>query len=164
DTQPVQAFGMDEIVVTGTASRVRTKFASSVAITTLDRDDIARRAPASTADLVAAVPGFWVESTAGTTHGNVFARGIVQDGGYRYVGLAEDGLPVYPVFELSFYNPDQFVRPSEATARVEVVRGGTAPIFTAGAVGGTINFINERPASRRQARMRTEISDFGLRR
>ncbi|HZD53695.1 MAG TPA: TonB-dependent receptor [Woeseiaceae bacterium] len=161
--EPAGEFGMDEIVVTGTASRVRTKFDSSVAISTYDRGDIARQSPSSTADLVSAVPGFWVESTSGTTHGNVFARGIVQDGGYRYVGLVEDGLPVYPVFELSFYNPDQFIRVSESTERVEVVRGGTAPIFTSGAVGGTINFINEPPPAQPEVRIKTAVSDFGSR-
>ncbi len=161
--EPVESFGMDEIVVTGTASRTRTKFESSVAISTFDRADIARRAPAGTADLVAAVPGFWVESTAGTTQGNVFARGIVQDGGYRYVGLVEDGLPVYPVFELSFYNPDQFIRPGGSTARVEVVRGGTAPIFTTGAVGGTINFINAAPPRTPEVRVKAALSDYGTR-
>lgn len=160
---PAESFGMDEIVVTGTASRVRTKFESSVAISTYGRSEIARRAPSSTADLISAVPGFWVESTAGTTHGNVFARGIVQDGGYRYVGLVEDGLPVYPVFELSFYNPDQFIRASESTARVEVVRGGTAPIFTSGAVGGTINFINEAAPGSPEIRVKAALSDFGSR-
>ena len=161
--EPAEAFGMDEIVVTGTGSRVRTKFESSVAVSTFTRGDIARRAPSSTADLISAVPGFWVESTSGTTQGNVFARGIVQDGGYRYVGLVEDGLPVYPVFELSFYNPDQFIRPGESTARVEVVRGGTAPIFTTGAVGGTINFINETPPRVPVTRIRAAVSDFGSR-
>jgi iron complex outermembrane recepter protein len=161
--EPAEAFGMDEVVVTGTASRLRTKFQSSVAISTYDRSDIARRAPFSTADLISTVPGFWVESTAGTTQGNVFARGIVQDGGYRYVGLIEDGLPVYPVFELSFYNPDQFVRPSQSTARVEVVRGGTSPIFTSGAVGGTINFINAAPPRAPEMRAKSAISDHGTR-
>ncbi len=31
----------------------------------------------------------------------------------------EDGIPIYPVFELSFYNPDQFVRVDETIERVE---------------------------------------------
>ena len=158
---PASEFGMEEIVVTGTASRARTKFESSVGISTFDRADIEREAPSSTAALIAAVPGFWVESTSGTTHGNVFARGIVQDGGYRYVGLIEDGLPVYPVFELSFYNPDQFIRLSESVARVEAVRGGTAPVFTSGAVGGTINFVNEAPSANPELRVKAGLSDFG---
>ncbi|HWM29232.1 MAG TPA: TonB-dependent receptor [Woeseiaceae bacterium] len=160
---PTEEFAMDEIVVTGTGSKTRTKYASSVGISTFDRADIERQLAASTADLISAVPGFWVESTAGTTHGNVFARGIVQDGGYRYVGLVEDGLPVYPVFELSFYNPDQFIRVSESTARVEVVRGGTAPIFTSGAVGGTINFINEEASASPGLRLKAAYSDFDTR-
>lgn len=160
---PTRAFAMEEVVVTGTASRSRTKYESSVGITTFDRADIERHAPSSTAELISAVPGFWVESTAGTTHGNVFARGIVQDGGYRYVGLIEDGLPVYPVFELSFYNPDQFIRVSESTARVEVVRGGTAPIFTSGAVGGTINFVNEKAHSEPAMRVKAGYTDFDTR-
>lgn len=158
---PSAEFGMEEIVVTGTASRGRTKFESSVGISTFDRGDIARRAPSSTAALISAVPGFWVESTAGTTHGNVFARGIVQDGGYRYVGLVEDGLPVYPVFELSFYNPDQFIRVSESVDRVEAVRGGTAPIFTSGAVGGTINFVNQAPSASAELRATAGLTDYG---
>jgi len=160
---PTQAFAMEEVVVTGTASKSRTKYESSVGISTFDRADIGRQSPSSTADLISAVPGFWVESTAGTTHGNVFARGIVQDGGYRYVGLVEDGLPVYPVFELSFYNPDQFIRISESVARVEAVRGGTAPIFTSGAVGGTINFVNEQPSESPRLRVKALYSDFAAR-
>lgn len=160
---PAEAFGMEEVVVTGTASRARTKYESSVGISTFDRADIARRAPVSTADLISAVPGFWVESTSGTTHGNVFARGIVQDGGYRYVGLIEDGLPVYPVFELSFYNPDQFIRVSESIARVEAVRGGTAPVFTTGAVGGSINFVNEAPSRNPELRVKAMLSDYASR-
>jgi outer membrane receptor protein involved in Fe transport len=111
-------FGVEEVVVIGTAVSDRTKFDSSVAISTFSAEDIAQQAPASSADLISAVPGFWVESTAGTTQGNVFARGIIQDGGYRYVGLMEDGIPIYPVFELSFYNPDQFVRVDETIDHV----------------------------------------------
>src|SRR5690606_21334983 len=92
--QPIQdaevtPLSMEEVVVTGTASAERTKYESSVAITTFEAEDLRREAPQSTADLLESVPGFWVESTSGTTQGNVFARGIIQDGGYRYVGLME---------------------------------------------------------------------------
>jgi outer membrane receptor protein involved in Fe transport len=164
-SQPLAAdsrFGVEEIIVTGTAVAERTKFESSVAISTFSAEEIARRQPLSSADLIAAVPGFWVESTAGTTQGNVFARGIIQDGGYRYVGLMEDGIPLYPVFELAFYNPDQFVRVDATIERVEALRGGTAPIFTVGAVGGAINFVT-RPASSAPAGLfRLGTSDYGM--
>ncbi len=155
-------FGVEEIIVTGTAVPQRTKFDSSVAISTFSARDIVQQAPASSADLIAAVPGFWVESTAGTTQGNVFARGIIQDGGYRFVGLLEDGIPIYPVSELSFYNPDQFVRVDATLDHVEAVRGGTAPIFTAGAVGGTINFVTRSPLQAPRALFSVGFSDYNL--
>ena len=155
-------FGVEEVIVTGTAVAERTKFESSVAISTFDAEDIAQQAPTSPAELISAVPGFWVESTAGTTQGNVFARGIIQDGGYRYVGLMEDGIPIYPVFELSFYNPDQFVRVDETIDRVEALRGGTAPIFTPGAVGGTINFVTQTPGDAPTGVVKLGVSDYGM--
>jgi iron complex outermembrane recepter protein len=153
-------FGVEEIIVTGTAVAERTKFDSSVAISTFDAEDIERQAPTSSAELISAVPGFWVESTAGTTQGNVFARGIIQDGGYRYVGLMEDGIPIYPIFELSFYNPDQFVRVDETIVRVEALRGGTAPIFTAGAVGGVINFVTLSPKNEAEGVAKLGFTDY----
>ncbi len=164
--QPIQnedvtPLSMEEVVVTGTASAERTKYESSVAITTFEAEDLRREAPLSTADLLESVPGFWVESSSGTTQGNVFARGIIQDGGYRYVGLMEDGIPIYPVYELSFYNPDQFVRVDRTVRRVEVVRGGTAPIFSSGAVGGTINFITREPTDVPEADVGLTIGDYG---
>jgi iron complex outermembrane recepter protein len=154
-------FGVETIVVTGTAVAERTKFDSSVAISTFSAEDIAQQAPGSSAELISAVPGFWVESTAGTTQGNVFARGIIQDGGYRYVGLMEDGIPIYPVFELSFYNPDQFVRVDETIDHVEALRGGTAPIFTLGAVGGAINFVTRSPGEETEAVVKLGFTDYG---
>ncbi len=156
-----ELFGVETVVVTGTAVAERTKFDSSVAISTFSAEDIAQQAPASSAELISAVPGFWVESTAGSTQGNVFARGIIQDGGYRYVGLMEDGIPIYPVFELSFYNPDQFVRVDETIERVEALRGGTAPIFTAGAVGGVINFVTRSPVNETEAVAKLGFTDYG---
>jgi len=155
-------FGVEEVIVTGTAVAERTKFDSSTAVSTFSARDIAQQAPASTAELIASVPGFWVESTAGTTQGNVFARGIIQDGGYRFVGLMEDGIPIYPVSELSFYNPDQFVRVDAMLDRVEALRGGTAPIFTSGAVGGTINFVTRSPLAAPQAVVKAGFSDYNL--
>ncbi len=114
--------------------------------------------------MLSSVPGFWVEDTAGDTQNNVFARGIVQDGGYRYVALMEDGIPLFPVSELSFYNPDQLVRIDSSVERVEVLRGGTAPVFTPGALGGSVNLITRKPARRLAANLEFTTSSFGTRR
>lgn len=162
DLESEEPLAMGSVVTTGTASKDRTKYNSSVAITTIEEDEIARRAPSSTAELLTSIPGFWVEATSGTTQGNVFARGIIQDGGYRYVGLMEDGIPIYPVFELSFYNPDQFIRVDSTISRVEAVRGGTAPIFTSGAIGGAINMITRSPGIEPEGAVKLTVGDFGM--
>ncbi|MBA3562779.1 MAG: TonB-dependent receptor [Gammaproteobacteria bacterium] len=162
DEEEEEPLAMGSIVTTGTASKDRTKYNSSVAITTIDDEEIARRAPISTADLLSSIPGFWVEQTSGTTQGNVFARGIIQDGGYRYVALMEDGIPIYPVFELGFYNADQFVRVDSTINRVEAVRGGTAPIFTSGAVGGTVNFVTRSPGLEPEGAVTGTVGDYGM--
>jgi iron complex outermembrane recepter protein len=160
--QRAGAFQMDELIVTGTASPQRTKFDSAYPISTFGSDAIERKAPMSTADMLTEVPGFWVEATSGTTQGNVFARGITQDGGYRYVSLQEDGMPLYPVGELSFFNPDQFVRVDAFVERVEAVRGGTAGIFMTGAAGGIINFGTRSPGLDPEFMARVSGSDYGM--
>lgn len=155
---------MDSIIVTGTAAPRRSALRSSSAVSVFSSSDIADQSPTSTAEMLSAVPGFWVEDTAGDTQNNVFARGIVQDGGYRYVALMEDGIPLFPVSELSFYNPDQLVRIDSSVERVEVLRGGTAPVFTPGALGGSVNLITRRPEPEAAAHLELTASSYGTRR
>ena len=132
----------DTLVVTGTRNP-QTKRESSVAITTLDDQQIAEREPRSTADLLRVVPGFYVESSGGEVGGNLFARGLPADGSYRYVALMEDGMPVFDATELSFVNADIFVRVDENIEEMEAVRGGNAALFGSNAPGGVINFISK---------------------
>lgn len=161
DDSPLQ---MDAIIVTGTAAPRRSLLKSSSAVTVFSSADIADQSPTSTAELLSSVPGFWVEDTAGDTQNNVFARGITQDGGYRYVALMEDGIPLYPVSELSFYNPDQLVRIDNSIEKVEVLRGGTAPVFTPGALGGSVNLITRKASAERKAVVEVSTSSFGTER
>lgn len=155
---------MDSIIVTGTAAPRRSALRSSSAVSVFSSSDIEDQSPTSTAEMLSAVPGFWVEDTAGDTQNNVFARGIVQDGGYRYVALMEDGIPLFPVSELSFYNPDQLVRIDSSVERVEVLRGGTAPVFTPGALGGSVNLITRKPSHQPAANLEFTTSSYGTRR
>ncbi|HLE82770.1 MAG TPA: TonB-dependent receptor, partial [Thermoanaerobaculia bacterium] len=132
----------ETLVVTGTRSPT-TKRESSVAITTMTDEQIEERQPRSTADLLTAVPGFYVESSGGEVGGNLWARGLPADGSYRYVALMEDGMPVFDSTELSFVNADIFVRVDENLAEVEAVRGGNAALFGSNAPGGVINFLSK---------------------
>ncbi|RMF58538.1 MAG: PEGA domain-containing protein, partial [Calditrichaeota bacterium] len=133
---------MDEVVTTATRSPVQKK-SSSVAITTMSPKEISQAAPRSTADLLKAIPGFYVESSGGEVGGNLFARGLPADGSFRYVALMEEGMPVYDSTELFFINADIFVRVDANIERVEAVRGGNAALFGSNAPGGVINFISK---------------------
>ncbi len=132
----------ESVVVTGTRNPL-TKLESSVAISTLTGRQIDERAARSTADLLKAVPGFYVESSGGEVGGNLWARGLPADGSYRYVALLEDGMPVYDSTELFFVNADIFVRSDENVEELEAVRGGNSALFGSNAPGGAINFISK---------------------
>ncbi len=133
---------MAEVVTTATRNPA-SKRESSVAITTLSPKRIEEAAPRSTADLLKAIPGFYVESSGGEVGGNLFARGMPADGSFRYVALMEEGMPVYDSTELFFINADIFVRVDANIERVEAVRGGNAALFGSNAPGGVINFISK---------------------
>jgi len=119
------------------------KLESSVAISTLSAQDIDTESPQSTADLLKAVPGFYVESSGGEGENNLFARGLPADGSYRYVLLQEDGTPVYEASALDFASADNFVRVDETIERVEAVRGGSASTFGSNSPGGIVNFVSK---------------------
>lgn len=152
---------MAEIVVTGVLNPV-SKLESSVAITTVHTDEIEMRAPRNTADLLKAIPGFYVESSGGEGGNNLFARGIPADGSFRYVSLQEDGLPVFEDGELMFGNADLLLRVDETVDRVEGVRGGTASIYASNAPGGIINFISKTGGSTFEGLAKVSLGDYGL--
>ena len=130
---------MEEAVVTGSFTE-RSKMESSVAITTLNPQDIEDQNAQNIADLMKAVPGMWVESSGGQGGNNVFTRGLPANGKLRYIELNYNGLPVYESNGLDFANTDQFFRSDKSIQTMESVRGGTASIFAASAPAGIMNF------------------------
>ncbi len=133
---------LDQVVVTGVQNK-QTKLQSSVAITTLSPKKVMEIAPRSAADLLKAIPGFYVESSGGKGNANVFARGLPSSGGLRYVQFQENGMPVFEYGDLMFGNTDIMVRIDQTMARLEAVRGGSASILTSDAPGGIINIISK---------------------
>lgn len=131
-----------EVVVTGTANP-KSKLESSVAITTLPSQQINEAPPQSSADVLKAVPGFYVEASGGEGGNNLFVRGIPADGSFRYVTVQEDGLPVYEAPELAFANIDELFRFDETVKRVEAVRGGSSSIYASNAPGGIVNLVSK---------------------
>lgn len=150
---------LNAVVVTG-VQNPQTKLQSSVAITTITARGIEQEAPQSTADLIKAIPGFYVESSGGDVGNNVFPRGIPSEGSYQYVQLQEDGLPVFEDGELQFANADNFLRVDQTIQRVEAVRGGSGSIYATNAPGGIINFISKTGGPEFSGTGKLTLSDY----
>jgi len=133
---------LDQIVVTGTTNP-KTTLESSVAISTINTKSMEQRVAQSNADLLKFIPGLWVESSGGEGPSNVFVRGFPSTGGYTYMGLMEDGLPLFQVGYNSIPSPDQFYKTDATIKSVEAIRGGTSPIVMQGAAGAVANYISK---------------------
>jgi iron complex outermembrane recepter protein len=134
-----------EIVVTGVFNAKRIEDAP-IAITAVSAEEIAQQVPVSAADLLKNVPGVFVNSSLGEIRNVVFSRGVSANsldgsGGYFYVSLQEDGLPVENVTATN-YGPDYFARPDIMLNRLEALRGGTSTVTGSNAPGGIFNYIS----------------------
>ena len=134
-----------EIIVTGVFS-AKSIEDTPIAITAVTAAEIAQQIPASTADLLKNVPGVFVNSGLGEIRNVVFSRGVSAnsldgDGGYFYVSLQEDGLPVSSLTAGNF-GPDYFARADIMLNRLEALRGGTSTVTGSNAPGGIFNYIS----------------------
>jgi outer membrane receptor protein involved in Fe transport len=157
----LDVLSMDQIVVTGAISPYE-KIESSVAVTTQTAEEIEQKAPLNTAQLLEVVPGFWSESSGGEGGNNLFARGIPQDGSFRYVAMYEDGLPVFESPELAFTNVDLLMRVDTTVNSMEAVRGGTSSIFASNAPAGLVNFVNKTGGEIPEGAVKFTIGDYDL--
>jgi iron complex outermembrane recepter protein len=131
---------LQTMVVTGTQTP-RMNLDASVAVTTMTSTEIQAAAPRSTTEMLRYVPGFTrVESSGGEVNENISMRGIL---GVEYVAFLEDGLPVFPTMHTFFMNADNLFRFDNNIERLEVVRGGSSPLFGSNTPGAIVNFINK---------------------
>jgi iron complex outermembrane receptor protein len=136
----IDLLALEEIVVTGTSTPEK-KIESSSAISTLNIEEVREAAPRSSTEYLRRVPGFTrVESSGGEVNQNLSVRGIL---GVESVNFQEDGMPVYPTMHIFFMNADNLIRPDENLQEIEVLRGGTSPIFGSSTTGATVNYINK---------------------
>ena len=131
---------LQTMVVTGTQSP-RMNLDASVAVTTLTASEVQAAAPRSTTEMLRYVPGFTrVESSGGEVNENISIRGIL---GVEYVAFLEDGMPVFPTMHTFFMNADNLFRFDSNIDRMEIVRGGSSPLFGSNTPGAIVNFINK---------------------
>lgn len=134
-----------EIVVTGVFSAKSIENAP-ISIAAVTAEELSQQIANSSADLIKNVPGVFVNSSLGEIRNVVFSRGVSAnsldgDGGYYYVSMQEDGLPVEPV-TVGNFGPDYFSRPDIMLDRLEGLRGGTATVTGNNAPGGIFNYIS----------------------
>jgi iron complex outermembrane recepter protein len=132
--------GLEEVVVTGVFDK-RTKMNASVAISTLSAKQIENLVPNSSADLLKNLPGVYVNTSKGEVGNSIYTRGLNYNGGFFYVSMQEDGLPVMGISGL--VQPDAYLRADATLQRIESVRGGTASILGANAPGGIFNYVSK---------------------
>lgn len=134
------AAALDEVVVTGVFDK-RTKMSASVAISTLNTRQIESVVPNSSADLLKNLPGVYVNTSRGEVGNSIYTRGLNYNGGFFYVSMQEDGLPVMGISGL--VQPDGFLRADATLNRIESVRGGSASILGPNAPGGLFNYVSK---------------------
>lgn len=137
-----QPLPLDTLVVTGTANPL-SSIRSSVAVSTLDLEQIQQSAPSSAADILRNVPGVISQASGGEGNANVSVRGLPIGGGAKFVQFQEDGLPVLGFGDIDFATADTFLRADYNLDRLEVIRGGAAATFASNAPGGVFNFISK---------------------
>lgn len=154
---------LEEIIVTGTAGGSQvTKFEASFGITTINQEQMKQIAPQSTADLLGEVPGIFTEGgTAGEASNNANVRGIPSSGGFKFLPLLVDGLPMYEEPEIGFMNNDVFIRADLMTQTVEAVRGGPSAVLYSHALGGAANFITRTGGQEYEGAVKVEMGDWG---
>lgn len=150
----------EDIVITGQTTRNRPLITASADITYANREDIDRKAPRSTADMLELVPGIFVEGTAGQVSNNYSVRGL-QGGGQRFVQLEEDGMPIL----YGGGGADFFFDQDLTIDRLEAVKGGSSGVLTVNGAGATINFISKRPNfTEAEGAARVTAYNYGLKR
>ena len=148
----------DDIIVTG-STRAQRRFDASYAINTVSQADIAKIAPVNFADLIGQLPGFQTEITGGEVQNIYRIRGLPNDGGF--VSFQQDGLPLFHENDGVFFRGDAILKPDLMTERVEVVRGGPAPVY-ASYSGAIINAIEVTGRDTTRGKAQLTLGDTGL--
>ena len=147
----------EEVVVVG--QREIRLIGASVPYTRLDEEQLRQAAPRSVADALVLIPSLQSNNALGNTNNDFRFRGIGA-GGTQFLEFQEDGIPI------TRDAPDFLYRISNtATAGIDVVRGGNAPILRTAAIGAIVNFkYKEGSLEEHEGDVYFQTSDFGMQR
>ncbi|MBR9912268.1 MAG: TonB-dependent receptor [Gammaproteobacteria bacterium] len=143
-TAPSSQQIIENIIVTGVGGNGwQTRFDASYAISAIESQAIEKRAPRGLAEVLAEVPGMFVESSGGVLGNNVYFRGLPNDN-FRYVRILEDGLPTFEEGAGTFTNADIFSRIDDTVKNIEIVRSSSAAVTASNSPGSTVNIITRK--------------------
>ncbi|NWK97025.1 TonB-dependent receptor [Sphingobium lactosutens] len=147
-----------DIIVTG-STRAQRRFDVSYAINSVSQEDIQKIAPVNMADLIGTLPGFQTEITGGEVQNIYRIRGLPSDGGF--VSFQQDGLPLFHENDGVFFRGDAIIKPDLMMDRLEVVRGGPAPVY-ASYSGAIVNQITVTGSDTPRGKAQLTLGDTGL--
>lgn len=134
---------LEEIIVTGQL-KSRTNIETSLTVSTLSAEEIAKTASRNVGEIFRSIPGIRSESSSGEGNLNLSIRGVpVASGGAKYVQLLEDGMPVLQFGDIIVGNADIFLKADATLDRIEAVKGGSAAALASNSPAGVINFISK---------------------
>ena len=128
---------LPEIVVTASGAE-QDPFLLPQNVSAIDEEEIRRRIPTSTPDLLVREPGVLVQKT-NWGGGSPFVRGLTG----KHVLLLVDGIRLNN--SLTRFGPHQYLNtidPNQA-ARIEVVRGPMSVLYGSDAMGGVVNVVTK---------------------
>jgi outer membrane receptor protein involved in Fe transport len=153
-----ESAGAQDIIVTG-STRAQRRFDVSYAINSVSQEDIRKVAPVNMADLIGTLPGFQTEITGGEVQNIYRIRGLPSDGGF--VSFQQDGLPLFHENDGIFFRGDAIIKPDLMMDRLEVVRGGPAPVY-ASYSGAIVNQITVTGSDTPRGKAQVTLGDTGL--
>ncbi len=153
DTPDNEESSFEQIVVIGNMQKRLIE--ASVPFSQITEEQIARQAPRNISDALVNIPSLQVENTSGNTNNEYRFRGVGA-GGTQFLEFEEDGIPIMRDA------PDFLYRVSNATAGIDTVRGGNAPILRTAAIGAVVNFRYKEATEEQSGDVFFQTSDFGM--
>ena len=153
----LRVYYLDEIVVTATRLKRAVKdLASSVSVVT--REDIEASNANSCTDILATVPGLFVQKTSAFGRADVEIRGLGSRG--RRLMVLIDGRPVkMGLFGCTVTHS----LPLDNVDRIEVVRGPLSVLYGSDALGGVINIITRKLKKGTETDLTTSYGTYNTR-
>lgn len=149
---------LNEIMVT--ASRESTlRSQTPVAISKLSSKQIDEAKPIAVYEILNKVPGVLMVNLNNEQHSMSIRQPMTTANYYLYL---EDGLSIRP---MGIFNHNALLEINQfAISSIEVVKGPTSSVYGPEAIGGTVNFITQRPTVIPTARLGVQFDQWGYKR